>query len=59
MNVKYLFTICYTYVLKATDPCDSNPCLNQGTCINYGSYYGCNCRNGYSGLQCQIGDFYI
>ena len=35
--------------------CESNPCLNGGTCLNSGSGEGfsCVCRDGYEGDRCQ------
>ena len=35
--------------------CNSNPCINGGTCMNGVNSYTCNCRPGYSGTRCEIG----
>ena len=37
-----------------TAVCDSNPCLNNGTC-SYSNHsdYTCTCPDGYQGLICQ------
>ncbi|XP_020621377.1 uncharacterized protein LOC110059043 [Orbicella faveolata] len=35
--------------------CDSSPCVNEGTCINTGRSYRCDCSRGYYGKQCQFG----
>lgn len=35
-------------------PCDSNPCLNSGTCTNNGaSNFICSCPPGYTGRTCE------
>lgn len=33
--------------------CDSNPCLNGGSCDDHIASYTCRCVTGYSGLRCQ------
>ena len=35
--------------------CDSEPCLNNATCINEVYGYTCNCTNGYNGTHCESG----
>lgn len=36
-----------------SDPCDSNPCLNGGTCFSFTkNFYTCLCQNSCSGLNC-------
>ena len=37
------------------DECQSNPCLNGGTCRNLENHYMCDCQTGYEGLNCQTG----
>ncbi len=34
------------------NPCSSNPCLNGGICLNYGTSYTCSCPQFYSGPNC-------
>ena len=37
----------------------TNPCANNGTCMNsYGSYY-CVCANGWTGVNCTIGKTFM
>lgn len=41
------------------NPCDSSPCLNEGTCnilsfTNNTIMYSCTCKNGYSGRNCEV-----
>jgi len=34
--------------------CDSNPCLNSGTCLNQGpNLYKCVCAHGFRGKNCE------
>ena len=35
--------------------CLSKPCLNDGTCRDLVNAYSCNCKLGYTGVQCEIG----
>ena len=35
--------------------CESNPCLNGGTCSDYVGHYTCECPEGYEGINCQPG----
>ncbi|KAG1680489.1 Protein eyes shut [Nymphon striatum] len=38
---------------ESFDPCDSSPCLNNGSCKTKGSSYECICPEHYSGTSCQ------
>ena len=35
------------------DPCQPNPCKNQGLCISNGHQFTCNCLNNYDGKICE------
>ena len=35
--------------------CDIDVCENRGNCRKLGSSYTCDCVNGYTGLDCEIG----
>ncbi len=39
------------------DPCDSNPCLNGGTCASFTDRYECNCPEDWSGTNCEVGRY--
>uniref|UniRef100_A0A8C5HG05 Protein eyes shut homolog n=1 Tax=Gouania willdenowi TaxID=441366 RepID=A0A8C5HG05_GOUWI len=36
-----------------TNECRSNPCKNQGECVDQINSYSCDCKNGFSGLHCE------
>ena len=50
----------FVYLSTDVDECAvnmTNPCANDGACMNsYGSYY-CVCTNGWTGVNCTIGEF--
>ncbi|XP_074483309.1 coagulation factor VIIi isoform X2 [Sebastes fasciatus] len=35
------------------DPCQVNPCRNNGTCVRMGTSYQCYCPEGFEGQYCQ------
>ncbi|CAH3171517.1 unnamed protein product, partial [Porites lobata] len=46
---------CLTVEIYVLTPCDSNPCLNGGTCREEesGQGYTCECSSGWKGQRCQ------
>uniref|UniRef100_A0A665X8D2 Protein eyes shut homolog n=1 Tax=Echeneis naucrates TaxID=173247 RepID=A0A665X8D2_ECHNA len=36
-----------------TNECFSNPCQNQGECVDQVSSYSCDCKMGFAGLHCE------
>ena len=43
-------------MLDTADQCASNPCLNDGLCIDGDYRYTCQCLPGFSGQKCQFRD---
>lgn len=53
-------SVCINGVFDILDvnECTTDPCINNGTCINtYGSYY-CRCPPGWEGVNCMAGKLY-
>lgn len=38
----------------SSNPCDSSPCENGGTCSNDNGEFSCSCRPGWIGAKCKI-----
>lgn len=38
------------------NPCQTNPCLHGGSCLQEGDGYSCYCPQGFSGESCEIGE---
>lgn len=39
--------------------CDSDPCANNGTCIDMVNGFVCNCTAGFVGVFCMNGEFHL
>ena len=37
--------------------CANNPCQNGATCVNLQGSYRCDCKSGYSGSNCETGNY--
>ena len=46
------FHRCNAYILDVNE-CATNPCQNNGTCIDGVNEYNCNCVAGYTGTECE------
>merc|ERR1711962_1906774 len=47
----FFFCDCGTY-----DPCNPNPCQNNGTCSAVDGNYKCECTAGFTGEKCDMND---
>ena len=45
------------YILGIEVECLSNPCQNNGNCIELINKCSCDCLPGYRGPQCQLGNY--
>ena len=48
----------YFYPLDI-DECASDPCQNGGTCVDKINRYNCECEDGYTGTNCETGQYSI
>ena len=48
--------ICLNNLLVDIDECSSNPCLNDGTCIDDVNSFSCLCADGFEGDICSRGE---
>jgi hypothetical protein len=42
------------YCDKDINECLTDPCKNNGTCLNFDGGYNCSCSYGYKGKNCEI-----
>ena len=51
------FSILNVFIIFAADinECESNPCLNNGTCIDRVNGFKCSCPKGLAGDRCERG----
>ena len=45
----------YLFDTTVYSDCEVELCINGGTCRKLGSSYICECVDGYTGLDCEIG----
>ncbi|XP_071127409.1 uncharacterized protein [Mytilus edulis] len=51
LTIVFISLILY-FQLKET-PCEHEPCHNDGTCIEVGESFNCECSIGYNGIKCE------
>lgn len=39
------------------EQCDSDPCLNDGECVDLWTSYQCNCKRPYLGDNCELSEY--
>ena len=55
-RILHIVTHPYLHFVSETDVCATNPCKNGGMCYtDYGGYFSCTCRVGFSGFDCDLG----
>ena len=50
-----LFLTCRVLFLADINECASNPCLNNGTCVDKINSFNCTCPEGWLGKRCATG----
>ena len=45
-------------IILDINECSPNPCLNSGTCEDGINSYTCHCADGYTGPNCETGNYY-
>lgn len=50
----YLLFILSSILYLEKDECESNPCLNNGTCIDAEAGFWCECKHGWKGRTCNL-----
>ena len=50
-----LIILYVVFVYSDIDECQSTPCQNGGTCKNQVADYSCDCQNGWTGKNCDVG----
>ena len=58
-NELAIFVITCSFIsfsLLGIDECASEPCQNNGTCVDRVGMYTCNCTSGYTGDRCETSE---
>ena len=55
-KVRQLTIIIFNNTFSDIDECESDPCLNGGTCTDVINEYTCDCADGWEGVNCENGE---
>ena len=50
-----LYNCTHVFLWTYVNQCASNPCQNDGTCVDIINSYKCKCAIEYTGTSCEIG----
>jgi hypothetical protein len=45
----------YLFIFPEINECESSPCQNRAECVDKVDSYICTCKDGYEGINCEIG----
>ena len=51
--------IAYKHNVSDIDECNSNPCLNTGTCVDAVNGYSCSCPTAFTGGNCEQSEYIL
>uniref|UniRef100_A0A7N6B7F4 Neurocan core protein n=1 Tax=Anabas testudineus TaxID=64144 RepID=A0A7N6B7F4_ANATE len=54
MSLTPLLSLSCSVFTVENNPCQTNPCLHGGSCLQEGDGYSCYCPQGFSGESCEI-----
>ena len=57
ISVKFMPTNSIRFLNLDINECESEPCHNEGMCIDEVAGYECQCQAGYAGAMCNIGNY--
>ena len=56
-NLATSMSITDIFISLDRNECSSNPCQNSGTCVDTIADYQCTCLNGFTGKNCENGEW--
>ena len=57
-NVKSRIPIIFLVLTVDIDDCKSNPCMNEGVCVDGINSFSCDCSHGFMGDNCSMSKFH-